>query len=79
MNTKPELIREAQSCLNGMDNRLNSILDYCSLIGLVLASPDFEDECTGLHRLVSVMREHAWAISMCHHQAEGVIHRLSNP
>lgn len=79
MNTTPELIREVQSGLNGMDDHLNSILDYCNLIGLVLASPDFEDESTGLHRLVLVMRDHALALSKCQHRADMAIGRLANP
>lgn len=79
MNTSPELIREAQSGLNGMDHHLNSILDYCGLIGLLLSAPDIENECPGLHRLVLVMRDHALAISEHHNQAHMAVCRLANP
>ncbi|ABA04749.1 hypothetical protein Nwi_1488 [Nitrobacter winogradskyi Nb-255] len=79
MNTTPELIQEAQSGLNGMDDHLNSILEYCDLIALLLSAPDIENECPGLHRLVLVMRDHALALDKCQHRAGMAIGRLANP
>lgn len=79
MNAPNELIREAQSGLNGMDDHLNSILEYRSPIWLLLSAPDIEDECPGLHRLVLVMRDHALAISERHHRADMAIRQLANP
>jgi len=62
-----------------MDEPLDSILECCGLIGLLLSAPDIEGECPGLHRLVLVMNNHARDISSRHSQACNALNRLANP
>jgi hypothetical protein len=79
MNTAQELIRDVQNAFSGMGDDLDAIEDFSGLICVLLAAPDLEEECPGLHRLVLMIREHLHAIKERHGRASRAIHRLANP
>lgn len=79
MNTTSELIRAAEKAVAGMPDHLDAMKDFIDLICVLLAAPDLEGECPGLHRLVLVVGQHLNSVMERHLQAERAIHRLANP
>ena len=78
MSTAEELIQEVQNALSGMGDDLEAIGDFTGLIAVLLAAPDLEDKCPGLHWLVMVIREHLRAVRDRQVSASRAIHRLAN-
>lgn len=79
MSTAQELIRDAKSAIAGMGDDLDAIQDFTRLICVLLAAPDLEEECPGLHRLVMVIREHLDDVRDQHRLASSALGQLANP